>query len=112
MPNLVKFIGGVAAYFVIIWAVLSYVPMISTAAQTAMTARLWLYEAVGYFFGIYLGSAAVFMFRGARPLAYGRWDCSRERPSSMLGDIVGIIVASGVGIFCANMTLEYALKHP
>lgn len=112
MLSNVKFFAGVAVYLIAIWAIMSYVPMLSIAAYTAMTPRLWFYEVVGFFFGVWLGSAVVFMFRGARPLAYGRWDCSRERPSSLLGDIIGIILASGVGIFCANAVLEHALKHP
>jgi hypothetical protein len=112
MLGIAKFIAGVVAYIMVIWVVLDCIPAVSTAARTTMTLRLWLFDVAGFLWGIYLGSMAVFVFRGARPLAYGRWDTSRERPSSWLGDIIGLIFASAVGIFCANMTLEYALKHP
>jgi len=112
MLTYAKFIAGVVAYLIAIWAVLNYIPVISSAARTAMTLRLWLFDVAGFLWGIYLGSAAVFIFRGARPSAYGRWDTSRERPSTWLGDIIGLTLASGAGIFCANITLEYALKHP
>ena len=112
MRNVVKFIAFVIAYVIAIWAIMSYVPMFSTVAHTKMTGRLWFYTGAGFLFGFYVGSALLMVFRGARPLAYGRWDTSRERPSTKLGDFIGLVLASAVGIFASNMALDYALKRP
>jgi hypothetical protein len=113
MSNIAKFAGFVLTYIAAVWVVLSFIPAISTAARVPMTARLWLYTAGGYFWGWYLGTTLVYVVLGGRLLPYGRWDLSRCRePKTWLGDLVALVVASGVGVFAANMALEYALKHP
>jgi hypothetical protein len=110
--NTVKFFSLVALYFATVWAALAYIPAISVAARVPMTWQLWLCVAAGFFFGTYLSSAFVFMFLGARPLPYGRWDCSRERQiKTPLGHLIIVLVMTAVGIFAANMAVEWGLRH-
>jgi hypothetical protein len=107
------FAGFMLIYGAAIWAVLRFVPALSLAATVTMTPRLWAYTVGGLVSGIYLGSAFIDMALGARPLAYGRWDVRRYRePKTALGGFVVLAAATLVGVFVANQTLGYALKHP
>jgi|SRR6516165_4867913 len=101
------------AYFAAVWAVLIFIPAFSLAARVPMTGRLWLYTAAGYFLGWWIGSSLVFVCLGGQPLAYGRWNMSRVRePKTWVGNLILLVIASGVGIFGANMSLQYVLEHP
>lgn len=102
-----------AVYGTCVWAVLAFAPALSLAATVPMTARLWLYDGAGYFWGMYLGASIVQIVLGARPLPYGRWDESRyHEPKTFLGQCLTLIAASLVGVFVANQALGYAIKHP
>ena len=91
---------------------LAYIPPISVAARVPMTWQLWLCVAGGFFFGTYLGSVFVFMVLGARPLPYGRWDCSRERKvKTPLEQSIIVLIMTAVGIFVANMAVKWGLRH-
>lgn len=44
-----KIVGLVLAYLAGAWIVLAYVPSISVAARTQMSASLWIFDFVGFF---------------------------------------------------------------
>ena len=106
------FIGIGLVYLAGAWLILAYIPSVSVAARVHMSGRLWLYDFGGLLWGIVIGSSLVQVFLGGRPLGYGRWDLSRSRkPKTIFGIVLCLAVMTSVGVFFANMAVDYGIHH-
>lgn len=113
MTPIVKFIGFLLLYFLGVWLVLAFIPLLSVAARVRMSGRLWLYDIAGFLFGMYIGSCLVDVALGGRPLPYGHWDMHKYRePKTFIGNAVLLVIVTAAGVFFANMTVRYGIRHP